>query len=199
MQADDERTGARVVVGDPRTAYKGVHGDHSVRMNAFPEPTDPRASRAEVFLGYLDFFRESAVDKVMGLPPDDVLRSRLPSGWSPLELLLHLRHVERRWLEWGFLGLDVGDPWADERDGRWHVPHGARPAEVIDQLRQQGARTRGIVESHRLDQRGQPGPRWNGAEPATLERVLFHLMQEYARHLGQLDVVVELITGATSA
>ena len=108
-------------------------------MSAFPEPTDPRASRAEVFLGYLDFFRESAVDKVTELPPDDVLRSRLPSGWSPLELLLHLRHVERRWLEWGFLGLDVGDPWADERDGRWHVPHGARPAEVIEQLRQQGA------------------------------------------------------------
>jgi hypothetical protein len=29
-----------------------------------------------------------------------------------------------------------------------------------------------------------------------LERVLFHLLQEYARHLGQLDVVVELATGA---
>jgi hypothetical protein len=27
--------------------------------------------------------------------------------------------------------------------------------------------------------------------------VLFHLVQEYARHLGQLDVVVELATGAT--
>jgi hypothetical protein len=25
--------------------------------------------------------------------------------------------------------------------------------------------------------------------------VLFHLVQEYARHLGQLDVVVELATG----
>ena len=32
VQADDERTGARVVVGDPSTAYKGVHGGHSVRM-----------------------------------------------------------------------------------------------------------------------------------------------------------------------
>ena len=94
----------------------------------------------------------------MGLPPDDVLRSRLPSGWSPVELMLHLRHVERRWLEWGFLGLDVGDPWADERDGRWHVQHGVSPADVIDQLRQQGARTRSIVESHRLDERGSPAP-----------------------------------------
>ena len=40
-----------------------------------------------------------------------------------------------------------------------------------------------------------PGERWEGAEPATLERVLLHLVQEYARHLGQLDVVVELGEG----
>jgi uncharacterized damage-inducible protein DinB len=164
---------------------------------AFPEPTDPRASRAEVFLGYLDYFRESVVAKVALLPPDEAVRSRLPSGWTPLELLVHLRHVERRWLEWGFLGRDVGDPWADEQDGRWHVPAGAAPPEVVEQLRRQGARSRSIVLAHRLDEPGRPGPRWRGAEPATLERVLFHLLQEYARHLGQLDVVVELATGAT--
>jgi hypothetical protein len=160
---------------------------------AFPEPTDPLASRAAVFLAYLDHFREVVVQKVTSLPAEDVTGSRLPSGWSPVELMLHLRHVERRWLEWGFLGLDVGDPWADERDGRWHVPDGVHPADVIDQLGRQGARTREIVESHRLDEQGQPGPRWRGAEPATLERVLFHLLQEYARHVGHLDVVVELI------
>jgi len=148
-----------------------------------------------VFLGYLDYFRERAIGKVSLLPPVDVVRSRLPSGWSPVELLLHLRHVERRWLEWGFLGREVGDPWADEQDGRWHVPPGVGPAEVIDQLRRLGIRSRDIVETHRLDERGQPGPRWQGAEPATLERVLLHVMQEYARHLGQLDVVVELVTG----
>ena len=164
---------------------------------AFPEPTDPSGSRAEVFLGYLDYFRDRAVDKLSGLPPEEAVRSRLPSGWTPSELLVHLRHVERRWLEWGFLGLDVGDPWADERDGRWHVPPGTDVAQVCEQLRRQGARTRTIVEAHRLDERGQPGPRWRGAEPATLERVLFHLVQEYARHLGQLDVAVELAGGTT--
>jgi uncharacterized damage-inducible protein DinB len=151
-----------------------------------------------VFLDYLAHFRETAVAKVESLPPAEAVRSRLPSGWSPVELLLHLRHVERRWLEWGFLGLDVGDPWADEQDGRWHVPDAVTTSEVIDQLRRQGLRTREIVESHGLEERGRPGPRWNGAEPATLERVLFHLLQEYARHLGQLDVVVELTTGETS-
>jgi uncharacterized damage-inducible protein DinB len=162
---------------------------------AFPEPTAPRASRTEVFLGYLDYFRERVVDKLEQLPPDDVTRSRLASGWTPLELGVHLQHVERRWLEWGFLGHDVGDPWADEQDDRWQAPPGVGLSEVTDRLRRQGTRSREIIEGHHLDERGQPGPRWRGAEPATLERVLFHLVQEYARHLGQLDVVVELASG----
>jgi Protein of unknown function (DUF664) len=66
---------------------------------------------------------------------------------------------------------------------------------LLTQLRVQAARTREVVESTDLAARGQPGPRWDGAEPATLERVLFHLLQEYARHLGHLDVVTELAGG----
>jgi hypothetical protein len=33
--------------------------------------------------------------------------------------------------------------------------------------------------------------------PAPLERVLFHLVQEYARHAGHLDIVRELVDGMT--
>jgi hypothetical protein len=53
------------------------------------------------------------------------------------------------------------------------------------------------VEAHELCAVGRPGERWRGAPPATLERVLFHLVQEYARHAGHLDVVRELIDGRT--
>ncbi|MGY4682759.1 mycothiol transferase [Micromonospora aurantiaca (nom. illeg.)] len=48
----------------------------------------------------------------------------------------------------------------------------------------------------RRDRRA-PGERWDGADPASLERVLFHLVQEYARHLGHLDIVAELAGGPT--
>ncbi len=41
----------------------------------------------------------------------------------------------------------------------------------------------------------RPSERWEGADPPTLERVLFHLLQEYARHVGHLDVARELIDG----
>ena len=49
-----------------------------------------------------------------------------------------------------------------------------------------------VIDSRELSEVGQPGERWDGEPPATLERILFHLMQEYARHLGHLDVVCEL-------
>jgi uncharacterized damage-inducible protein DinB len=161
----------------------------------FPEPTTPAGSRAEVFLRYLDFFRSRLTAKLESLPEDELRRSRLASGWTPLELLKHLRYVELRWLEWGFEGQDIANVWADHQDGRWHVGPDETLAGLLAGLTEQAARTRAIVGAHDLDEAGKPGDRWDGADPATLERILFHLLQEYARHVGHLDVVVELATG----
>jgi uncharacterized damage-inducible protein DinB len=162
---------------------------------SFPEPTIPAASRTEVFLRYLDYFRSRLTAKVESLPADEQRRSRLPSGWTPLELVKHLRYVELRWLEWGFEGRDVGDPWGDGKDGRWFVGPEETAATLLADLHAQAARSRAVIEAHPLDETGQPGGRWDGADPPTLERVLFHLVQEYARHVGHLDVVTELVTG----
>ncbi len=161
----------------------------------FPDPTMPVASRAEVFLGYLDYFRARLVSKLESLPAAELRASRLPSGWTPLELIKHLRFVELRWLDWGFEGTSVAAPWADEEDGRWHVSAAETLPLLTAALAAQAERSRQIVASHGLDDVGQPGDRWAGASPATLERVLFHLVQEYARHLGHLDVVSELAGG----
>jgi uncharacterized damage-inducible protein DinB len=95
----------------------------------FPEPTAPAGSRAEVLGRYLDYFRDRVAAKLRELPEGELRRSRLPSGWAPLELLKHLTAMERRWLEWGFAGRAVAG------------------------------------------------------------------MQEYARHLGQLDIACELAGG----
>ncbi|MFI5063070.1 MAG: DUF664 domain-containing protein [Streptosporangiales bacterium] len=163
----------------------------------FPEPMTPVPTRAGVFLGYLDYFRSRLVSKLEALPDGEPRRSRLPSGWTPAELLQHLTYVELRWLEWGFEGRDVADPWGDRQDGRWHVDADETLGELIAALHAQAARTRAIVESHDLADIGQPGERWGGADPPALERVLFHVLQEYARHVGHLDIVSELASGET--
>jgi hypothetical protein len=155
----------------------------------------PAASRSDVFLGYLDYFRAVLIGKLDGLPEAELRAGRLPSGWTPLELVKHLTHVERRWLEWGFEGRPVADPWADHRDGRWYVGPEETLEDLVGTLRDRGATTSAIVRAHDLEETGAPGERWEGADPPTLERVLFHLLQEYARHVGHLDVVRELVDG----
>jgi uncharacterized damage-inducible protein DinB len=161
----------------------------------FPEPTDPAASRTEVFLGYLDYFRSVLVTKIQDLSDDDLRRSRLPSGWTPIELVKHLTFVELRWLEWGFEGRDVAEPWGDSRDHRWYVAPEETLADVITALHDQAARSRAVIEAHALSEVGVQSDRWDGADPPSLERILFHLMQEYARHVGHLDIVRELVDG----
>jgi hypothetical protein len=176
------------------TVHNGLTGCCHTRAVTvpFPEPTVPVTSRAEVFLRYLDYFRAGVISKVEGLPDDEPRRSRLPSGWTPLELVKHLTFVELRWIEWGFEGREVSEPWGDARDDRWYVADEETRDELVAALRARGLRTRAVIEGTDLAGLGKPGPRWDGADPPPLERVLFHLVQEYARHLGHLDIVAEL-------
>jgi uncharacterized damage-inducible protein DinB len=162
-------------------------------MSPFPEPTDPADSRAEVFLRYLDYFRTQAIDKVRSLPEAERTTSRLPSGWTPLELLVHLTAMERRWIEWRFDGRPLADPWVDQPEGRWQAE--GTFDEIAAAMTERGTYTRAFVERTALDTEGAPGPGWEGT--ATLERVLFHMLQEYARHLGHLDIATELADGPT--
>lgn len=169
-----------------------------VPMNLpFFSPVTPAPTRTEVFLGYLDYFRAQLIGRLQSLPPGDLRASRLPSGWTPAELINHLTYVEMRWLEWGFEGAEVSDPWGDSKDDRWQVAADRDLADLVAALTARAERTRAIVEAHDLAEIGQPGERWNGEPPATLERVLFHLLHEYARHLGHLDIVTELAGGQT--
>ncbi len=84
----------------------------------FPSPSKAAPSRADVFLRYLDYFRAGVVSKVGAASEDNRRTSRVPSGWTPLELLKHLCFVELRWIEWGFEGGDVPEPWGDQSDDR---------------------------------------------------------------------------------
>lgn len=149
-------------------------------------------SRNEVFAAYLDYYRGLVVAKVAELAESELRHSRLTSGWTALEMLKHLRYVELRWIEWGFQGRQVDEPWGDWRDDRWHVDATETRDSLVAELTAQGAHTREVVLGNDLAAIGRPGPRWDGREPASLERVLFHLLQEYARHAGHLDIVAEL-------
>jgi uncharacterized damage-inducible protein DinB len=162
----------------------------------FPQPTGPVLPRNEVFLQYLDYLRGRVIEKVDALPLEALIVSVVPTDWTALELVKHLTYVEMRWLEWGFEGHHVDEPWGDHVGDHWGTSLSDTPEALLDQMRARGELTAAIVRRHGLEDSGQPGPRWDGAEPPTLERVLFHLFQEYARHLGHLDVYAELAGAA---
>lgn len=157
------------------------------------EATDP----AELLITHLDVMRNAVTSKLDGLDDHALDTSRVPSGWTPRQLLNHLVHMEQRWFVWGFLGEQMDDPWADhDADGAWQVD--ADVAELIDRLTAGGLRTTAILRQHPLTSVSATTGRFaDRDDPPTLMAICFHVLQEYARHAGHLDIVRELIDGTT--
>jgi len=164
----------------------------------FPAPSAETADARRLFLDYLDFYRATIEEKLTGMAEADLRRSRLPSGWTPIELLKHLVFMEQRWLVWGFEAEPVEAPWGDRgRADAWYVSDDESLPELVAALHRGGARTREIVEGADLAALGAIGGRFESDEETpTLIWILFHVLQEYARHAGHLDIARELSDGA---
>ncbi|MER5638086.1 DinB family protein [Kitasatospora sp. NPDC002227] len=165
-----------------------------------PEPSMRLADPSELLLDYLDYYRSAVGAKVEGRSDAELRRALVPSGWSPLELLKHLVHMEQRWLRWGFLAEQVAAPWGDRGPAdRWYVGPEESAAELLAALHAGGARTREIVTGTPLTTEAAVGGRFvdDGSARPTLGWILFHVLQEYARHAGHLDIVRELADGRT--
>ncbi|MCX4586072.1 DinB family protein [Streptomyces sp. NBC_01481] len=169
------------------------------RIEPPSEPPVTLSNPAELLTGYLDFYRDAVLRKLEGMSDTELRHSRLPSGWAPLGLLKHLAYVELRWLRWGFAGEHIKEPWGDVKVSRepWHIDS----TETFDDIRtffqEQCARSRSIVAGARLeDNAATLGGRVPAEEDCpTLIWILFHLLQEYARHVGHLDIARELADG----
>ncbi|WP_327348287.1 DinB family protein [Streptomyces europaeiscabiei] len=173
-------------------------------MVASPEPavgppdnlTDPR----ELVLVYLAYHRAALLSKLDGMPEEDLRTSRLPSGWVPLALLKHLAFVERRWFRWGFAAEQVDPIWGEEDPDtqKWRVGAEDSTEEIRALFLDECARSRKIVADAELQEPARSGGGFNVPDhhPALIW-ILFHMLQEYARHVGHLDVVRELADGVT--
>jgi uncharacterized damage-inducible protein DinB len=156
--------------------------------------SDPR----ELLVGYLDWYRDALTRKIDGLSEERLRAPVEPLGWSPLGLVKHLGWVERRWMRWGFAAEDVLVclPGGDEAE--WGVPAGEPTADVMAAYRDEVSRSRALTATAGLADPARVGGRFRTPEQApSLGRILFHLLQEYARHVGHLDIARELIDGRT--
>ncbi len=156
--------------------------------------SDPRA----LLLGYLDWYREALVRKIARLSDTQLRTPVAPLGWSPLGMIRHLGWVERRWMRWGFAAEEVvAYPPGGDQD-EWRVPAEASTDSVMAAYFDEVQRSRSLAARAGLSESARLGGRFKTPEQApSLGRILFHLLQEYARHVGQLDVARELIDGET--
>ncbi|WP_121255816.1 DUF664 domain-containing protein [Nocardioides ferulae] len=167
-------------------------------MRVEPEPglTDEGAA----FAAYLRFYRETILEKCRALPYAEQRRPHVPSGWTPLQLLNHVVHVERRWIVWGFLGEQVADPWGDHLDGvpdgPWVAPQDGTVDGLAAQWEQVAAHTERVLAATPMATSAATGGRFD-EDPPDLRWICFHLLQEVVRHAGHLDVAVELAGGPT--
>lgn len=145
-------------------------------------------------LGFLEAQRACVLTIVDGL--DDLTRSAVPSGWTPLGMIEHLGYAERHWFQQVVTGTADPMPWPDDDHAPLTTP---RPSSVVfDFYREQRERSNAIVAATPLDAppKGRhPGPL--AAEVADLRWVILHMIEETARHAGHLDIARELIDGVT--
>jgi hypothetical protein len=132
---------------------------------------------------------------VDGLDEAQVRSGVLPSGWSPLGMIVHVREGARFWLLEVMLGQHPTTPVSND----FEAPTGIDTAQTIDSFRAETSQALSAVAALPLDAvpAWWPVGEWGGWRLNTFQEVLLHLLMETACHAGHLDAARELIDGAT--
>jgi uncharacterized damage-inducible protein DinB len=131
-----------------------------------------------------------------GLTDDQARRTPARSAISLAALLTHVTVTERVWLARarGEDATFAGDDWNPGR---------ASLTQIVAAFDEQATATEAaaIDPSLDLDAPVAPpqGPPWYTGEPVSVRWVLFHLVEEVARHAGHADILREQLDGATAA
>jgi uncharacterized damage-inducible protein DinB len=152
------------------------------------------AREKEMLWVALDRHRDAVVWKLQGLGDDDLRRPMVPSGTNMLGLLKHLGSVEYGWFSTTFgretepLPIDEDDPESEMRV----EPHESTADMLAFYERARAASDR-VIDDLDLD---DTGTAWAG-QTVSLRWVLIHMIEETCRHAGHLDILRELIDGAS--
>ena len=160
------------------------------------------AGEREHLQNYLDYFRETLLWKCAGLTGDQLRRRTVPpSSMSLLGLVRHLADVERIW----FLERVDGQPpepyWktADNWDADFDDVDDADAEAAFARYGTAVAAAREVVAGRPLDETYTSTTRRGETLTYDLRWLHFHLIQEYARHLGHADILREQVDGVTGA
>lgn len=142
----------------------------------------------------LDRHRDVVLWKLDGLDDEQLRRPMVPSGTSMLGLVKHLASVEYGWFcetfgrESDSVLFDEADPDADMRAEAHETT-----ADIVAYYGRARAAADRVIDEVDLD---TTGTAWFG-DAVSMRWVLIHMIEETARHAGHMDIMRELIDGAT--
>ncbi|MEU0793850.1 DinB family protein [Amycolatopsis sp. NPDC005961] len=159
------------------------------------DPT-PVADERQALTESLDYYRRTFELKCEGLDPGRLSERSVPPSTLTLHgLLRHLTGVERWWFRIQFAGEDVPNLYySDDDPEQDFTALDGDVGEAFSLWHAECARSREIVATSSLE---QTGTRISTGEPFTLRWLMLRMIGEYARHIGQADLVRERIDGAT--
>ncbi|GAB95952.1 hypothetical protein KILIM_029_00620 [Kineosphaera limosa NBRC 100340] len=152
----------------------------------------------ELLEHWLDLYRESVLLKIAGLDAQALCRRAVPpSTLSLLGVVRHLSEVESYWLRCVLHDEDVPDLYAtrEHPDADFDDVDPANAARDIATYEAEVRRCR--AEAARWPDLDSPVLGRRGGKELNLRWILTHLIEEYARHLGHLDLLREATDGRT--
>ncbi|WP_119294504.1 DinB family protein [Streptomyces sp. YIM 130001] len=148
------------------------------------------AGEKESLRASLDRQRDVVLWKLRGLDDEQLRRPLTPSGTSLLGLVKHLACCEYGWFR---LAFDrSAEPLPEEEGADFRIGPGESTDDVVAFYTRARAAADRTIDDLDPEARGQfPGG------IVSLRFVLIHMIEETARHAGHMDIVRELIDGAT--
>ena len=144
-------------------------------------------------LDWLEAQGHKMAELVQGLDEAQLRARLLPSGWSMLGLLGHVRDSTHFWLHHVLLGhateLDEDEAWDDDPA----LPAAQVVAGFVASYVADVAAARGLAAD--AGPGWWPDGAWGGYRQETVLGVLMHLFADNAAHAGQLSIVRELTDG----
>jgi hypothetical protein len=148
---------------------------------------------------YFTTVRDAVEWKLDGLSEYDARRPMTPTGTNVLGVVKHLACVELGYFGWSFgRATDITLPWYDD-DAEPNADMFATESETREEILAFWHRVRLISDATitelPLDAPGTVA--WWPADrnPVTLQAILVHMLTETNRHVGQIDIVREMIDG----
>jgi uncharacterized damage-inducible protein DinB len=146
---------------------------------------------------WLGLYRDTVLLKIAGLDADQLVRRAVPpSSMSLIGLVRHLTEVEAYWLRVVLLDeQDIPDYYCTSASPDGDFDDVDAATAVVDAYRAELATVR-MNTAAWLDLDG-PVRGLRRGNPVNLRWILVHLVEEYARHLGHMDLLREAVDGRT--